>query len=185
VADTFTKVFCSPKYKRLNSTWIKGVPINANHKLSEWHFQSWNWVYSCLNARLPLTLISVRHVHWEENRKGFPFLFLSLSFFFHSLSPRELGKGSDSHEEIKVSFPSSLLEWISYWSDVLVYQKVQWENQDRALSGLCLWPGIASSNCVNTALAHLCLSFSGGNVNKHASSQTAKISNPCRPGLYP
>lgn len=90
VANAFSGRFLHTKYKRLDSTWIKCVPINANHKLSEWHFQSWSWEHSCLNVWIPLALISVLLVQRSENRKEF--LFFS---FFHSLSPKELKKGSN------------------------------------------------------------------------------------------
>lgn len=86
VANPFSGGFLRTKYKRLDSTWIKCVPINANHKLSEWHFQSWGWEHSCLNAWIPLALISALLVQRNENRKEFLF------FFFHLLSPGELKK---------------------------------------------------------------------------------------------
>lgn len=81
-ANTFDKDFCSPKYKRLNSTWIKGVLINANHKLSERHFQSWSWVHSCLNAWIPLALISVLRLYTKKKtgRNFFSFFLFPFSF---------------------------------------------------------------------------------------------------------
>lgn len=153
VANPFSGGFLRTKYKRLDSTWIKCVPINANHKLSERHFQSWGWEHSCLNAWIPLALISVLLVQRNENRKEFLFFFFSFAF-----TRRTKEKAPTCVKRCVFLFllPNKS-EFCTVEMSLLIRRCNGWTKADFFWDP-CLWPDVIS-NCVSTALVHLFLSL--------------------------
>lgn len=181
VANPFSGGFLRTKYKRLDSTWIKCIPINANHKLSERHFQSWGWEHSCLNAWIPLALISVLLVQRNENRKEFLFFFFSFAFtrrtkekaptcvkrcVFLFLLP--------NRSEFCTAEMSSLIRRCNGWTKA--------DFSETRASGLMSFLTVWVQHWSICSLAS-CGRGRGGTANKHASSPAAKISNSHGSGL--